>query len=722
MTDLSGTQLISRPRQIVATKLAKSQIMDGVMALAIFLGALWLFDSPPLVTSDTNMYDLGIAAYGGVRAADGFVPYVDSHTPYGPGQFYFRALIFGVFGTNLGVMLAELTVFSALFVAASYVVLRHVTAYVPAVVLSFAIGALAPLALHSNTASALVFMLVAAGCMLRYVQVRRPVWLALTGVAIGLIGTERWDFGIFSIAVFSFATVSLPYIQRAIEPRTAARVPPDRPARRLAQLLVPALLAALPFYAPVLLSDPMAILRSVRLAQAAGPYRTLPFPFPFNPLAVISGEIPMLWFLVSVMVGSSAFVFPLLGPINLLTIVVVLWRKRPGTPSAPLVLHTLVTTLCGGCLFLYGFSRSSDLLHMAPSAMFMFMSLPWLFWLTPQLRTTGSLGGAVLGRVLMTTTVLVVTLAVVFGVLMRQSEAAPTHASANPRLAGFMMESGAGRDYDALVAYITEHTRPGDAIFSGLMRHDKVHVNDVLIYFAADRHSGVRDYHMDPGTTTTREVQRQMIQDLQRHEVRLIVLADPGLPFELNLSRDSSGVFELDDYIEANYAPVERFGSYLVLMRRDTVDVSCATVAEPGQHGSVDGAVQPFTDEQTVTRDGFVKIEGWAATATGGVPLADVEVRVNGHAVPAVLHCLPRDDVAAVHGSAARYGGWAANVDLRDVPGVDEGPLSIEVDVIDRDGVRYRLPTSTSFEPVDVAPSVLCISDGEFVATVENCG
>lgn len=157
------------------------------------------------------------------------------------------------------------------------------------------------------------------------------------------------------------------------------------------------------------------------------------------------------------------------------------------------------------------------------------------------------------------------------------------------------------KDYNSLVDYIEENTSPDEFIFSGDVRHDKIFTNDVLIYFASERHAGTRDYHMHPGSTTTRDVQ-QIIADLKRNEVRLIVLGDFGVPQEPNRSRESSGVTDLDDYIHDNYVIREKFGWYFVLTARQPTDSPCSSVPVRGTYGALEQAQDPTTGTSTVDR------------------------------------------------------------------------------------------------------------------------
>jgi hypothetical protein len=110
------------------------------------------------------------------------------------------------------------------------------------------------------------------------------------------------------------------------------------------------------------------------------------------------------------------------------------------------------------------------------------------------------------------------------------------------------------------------HGRPGDTIFVGLSRHDRIFINDVFFYFAAARTPATKWYHFDPGLQTSAKIQTEMIGELQAATPEYVVLeADLENFSEPNESVVSSGVTLLDDFIRANYRPVQSFGTITVL-------------------------------------------------------------------------------------------------------------------------------------------------------------
>jgi hypothetical protein len=117
--------------------------------------------------------------------------------------------------------------------------------------------------------------------------------------------------------------------------------------------------------------------------------------------------------------------------------------------------------------------------------------------------------------------------------------------------------------------FVQRLTEPNEPIFVGLGRHDKNFKNDVAFYLLAERPPATKWYHMDPEVQTTKPIQREMVEELRRHCVRVLVLERQwdGVK-EPNASALSSGVTFLDEAIHHDYAPVQSFGPISVLEAR----------------------------------------------------------------------------------------------------------------------------------------------------------
>jgi hypothetical protein len=119
------------------------------------------------------------------------------------------------------------------------------------------------------------------------------------------------------------------------------------------------------------------------------------------------------------------------------------------------------------------------------------------------------------------------------------------------------------------IEYISSHTLPGQSLYSGLRKHDRIVANDNLIYFATQRLPATRWSHFDPDLQNRYEIQMQMVHELQQSAPPYIALdSEFDLVREPNDSSTSSGVTLLDDYIQKEYQMSEAFGTMTVLRRR----------------------------------------------------------------------------------------------------------------------------------------------------------
>ena len=123
---------------------------------------------------------------------------------------------------------------------------------------------------------------------------------------------------------------------------------------------------------------------------------------------------------------------------------------------------------------------------------------------------------------------------------------------------------------EELAAAVRRRSKPGDPLLSAPPRYDRVRVGDTLLYILLDRVNPTRYDVVQPGVVTTAKVQREMRSAVARTRTKLVVrwVAPVALETEDNGSGKSSGVTLLDDYIDARYARVGRYGDYVLLARR----------------------------------------------------------------------------------------------------------------------------------------------------------
>jgi hypothetical protein len=116
--------------------------------------------------------------------------------------------------------------------------------------------------------------------------------------------------------------------------------------------------------------------------------------------------------------------------------------------------------------------------------------------------------------------------------------------------------------------FINANVPASDTIFVGNVQHRHICGYDLMFYFLADRLSGTKFANLLSGVTNTLEVQQQIVGDLERNQVRWVVLfAGTQNCLESNGSQTDSGVRVLDDFIRDQFQFVQRYGPYEIRTR-----------------------------------------------------------------------------------------------------------------------------------------------------------
>ncbi len=121
-------------------------------------------------------------------------------------------------------------------------------------------------------------------------------------------------------------------------------------------------------------------------------------------------------------------------------------------------------------------------------------------------------------------------------------------------------------DAAAMARLVAERTRPGERIFVGNERHDRILVNHVLLYFLADRPSVTRYYNLHPGLATRADIQEEIVEAIERQAVRIVVLWSAPLWDEPNATaRPAAGT--LDAALRSHFEARETRGRYTLWER-----------------------------------------------------------------------------------------------------------------------------------------------------------
>lgn len=525
--------------------------------LVIFLAALALFLPPSLMGVVT--FDEGFIVTGAMQVLHGKLPYRDFLSLYGPGQYYFIAGLFAVFGERLVVVhvahAALLAGFAVTVFALARTAARRQRAVQVIIVLVFAGITLyvQPNVGYAATSAGLL-LLWATLAFGRWVDDQRWTTLSLASVLVGIAGVFRWDFGLFGLLAFAITIAALV----PSRPRDLWRV-----VRTGVCAAGPALAIMAAVYVPLLvvLSDP------ARWYHEILRYSLVEFPKWRN----VEYLRPLYWALTTSLRTGDGALFStsalrlayvaLPASLILATLAVVGVRLLRGRRALPDRASAQSLLLCLVALFLLHQMRVRP--HLWQGFPGVVASLPLLAYVIDViparlrsswgLRTAGVVGGLILGGLLG------------HAAFTNGSHAIDGRAIAldTPRATGVRVDPEFAY-YADLVNHVRSRTREGEAIYSGAQDHSRLYINDCMLYFLTGRPPADRFLELEPGISNTRAGQREIIASLRDKSVRVVVLyaIDSNEP---NLTAVSNGVHDLDTFLAEHYRPSMTFGPYTVL-------------------------------------------------------------------------------------------------------------------------------------------------------------
>ena len=494
-------------------------------------------------------YDEGILLTDAYLVSLGQVPYRDFYSNYPPGAFLTIAALWKVFGVTVGVeralgVLAHLGVAlgagwvagqmrGARFSAASAGVVLVWLAWLATPAYAWLLGLACAvfacgLALHASHRGS------------------RGAWIA-SGVALGAAGCLRHDLFVYFVGALAvLAAVRVALIRRL--------APNDAERSSLGWLAVGAAVPLAVVWIPTLfLAGLRPVVEDLYLTQVRHvmPARVLPMP-ELTPLVTMPPlPFPMPAFIARGYEGAVALT--LVGPA--LALAALAWRKQLGLrgPLAPATLLALAAAVIPQMV------GRSDPYHS-------FLTVtPALLLLCVIIESLGR------GRGLARALVAAGAIGVLGIPVTRQLEIPdpPEPAawqSQYPRY-GSVPEPEAARE--AVLAFVTEHTAPGDPIYVGLADHSRVFVNEMDIYYLTERTGATRIMQFDPNVVNRDDVQRVMASEIEAARAAVAILSTRYSHLvEPNESRNRGSSF-LDDYLRSSYEVAGRAGPYQLLLRRD---------------------------------------------------------------------------------------------------------------------------------------------------------
>jgi hypothetical protein len=549
-----------------------------VLALAIIALA---FQIASLSRPIFNVYDEGIVVFGAQRVLDGDVPYRDFWGMYAPAQFYALAALFWLFSPSLLVAQLWDVAIRAAIAAMVYLWARRLEAGA----WSFAAWLVTLLVLAGTGFHGFpIFPALLCGLISGYLVLGAvahvperpgPAWrVVAAGAFAGLAALFRHDIGFY--LVLAEAIVLATWIA---DPAAAPwRDGVGRLARALLPLALGVLLIAGPALAYLLAEVPLRDLAFNLFVVPATIYpkvRALAFPTPPDPFALLSGAMTLPQF------GESFGVYlPLLaGGAALAGLALTrdgaAHNARDALWRLGLLLLALVTLL----MYMKGIVRVSAL-HVVQSAipaiLLAFVLLARMSRLSSRLRLVAvALGfalafaiAAVPGRVAFATaadnfaTLRALRNETGLRLGLARLCAPPSGLT---RVRCFLPR----QEDIAMATAIQRRTAPSEPIYVGTVRHDRIFINNIMLYFLAARPSVTKWHELHPGIQTSAPIQAQMIEEFKARDLRIVVLnGEWDAVREPNASALSSEVTLLDDHIRANFSEVMRIGAASLWQRR----------------------------------------------------------------------------------------------------------------------------------------------------------
>lgn len=544
---------------------------------ALFLVS-FLFLCAGVSPSLSSVLDEGIMLYGAERVLQGDVQYRDFFSLYAPAQFWVLSWLFKIFGTS--VLAAR---FWDIFVRAGiallvYLLVRRfgsrtaaLCAWFPSLLWLWLVESY-----EYPLLPATFFVLLSTWGILSRLEGRggrAPI--IGSGFSLGIAALFRHDLGFLgfvagALALFAFSAQER-FSQTARGDHSCRR---GEGLREVCMLAFGALLAGLPAVFYLLWHVPVADLLENLFVLPATVYpgvRRLPYPSIIAPfgqrewLSSIGGWGRLAYSLLLVL----PYYLHLFALIMAIVLMLRVWCKGEREPILiKYGLGVLYLALLVSFVFLKALVRP----HYIQFSHIIVISLIMLgvFLCAPR-AALGRSARACCGLLLFSMCLLPLSVMLPgSGHSLLDFSFSQTFSSSSVRLSK-IEKAGAFSVHPDQASAIEEVKRmvpPGQHIFVGNGRHDRIFINDVLFYFLADRPSATKYHELHPGVATTADVQQRIISELISRRVQVIVLWE-GVDEvnEPNLSSVSSGVHLLDDFLKSNYTEVVRFGHYSVRER-----------------------------------------------------------------------------------------------------------------------------------------------------------
>ncbi len=515
------------------------------------------------------------AVAGAIRVLDGDIPYRDFWTMYAPGQFYAVAALFRLFGRELIVQGAAVVLIGGLTGGVLFVLLRRLECSRPValVISAIVVGSFWKTAPElTSYPPALLCILWSVERVVLYFQEEGRTSLFQAGLLLGVAACFKHDIAGYA-ALATTVTLLITWITGGGN-RPDHWLPPLSATLRLAA-------GALMVFLPV----------ALLVAWKAGPeaWRDL-FVFPATDFRGVRTE-------------SYA---PLLPRWDLFQEWASDWRDLDKARAALTTQSRWILCNLPQWVFVTGLvlliARRRYLNANARAITIFLLSYLPMFWMAAHVQDNTNvysmavfslcLGGMAWAghetasrkrkvvRVVLVIGAGIYTVGLMIPPGIRIAEMAGEFSQSQrlglPGSGGILVSK---RDYDVyhpITNFIREHISHDERIYVGVQRHDAIVINNLRFYHLTGRRNCCRYDELHPGVTDRADVQQEIIDAINEHRVRCVVIWKFGWSDKVldkikakNMTAvDGLGAELLDQFIAARFEPLAQYGEYLLMWRK----------------------------------------------------------------------------------------------------------------------------------------------------------
>ncbi len=499
------------------------------------------------------LYDEGIALCGAERILRGDIPYRDFWSMYAPGQFYTLALFFGVLGKTVLVERVYDLIVRCSISLVVFLILRQTVRS------RLALGGWAVSVVWMKFFGSpgytvypfLLFFLVGVFFLRQHLAGTDRISAPMAGAAIGLSMLFRHFLGAM-VAVLMLVSILSFFWARRFEgnpskapPGDASRISGHLPASFVLLVSAPFILVLSLLGIGGGLPDTVDQLFVFPLTKFSE-FRSLPYP---SLQLIFSARIESWTSLVSHALSAADvlvfYLFPALCVFGLVVNVGVWIREKRMSPTTAVGLYLSVA----GLAFLKQASVRSELLHLLPCGLTAIL----VAFITYQ-QCSSSIRRKLWMRVASTC----LAIFLVYPTVLWCQELSQL---------SFKTVAPVSDSYRMAVNFVKERAQGDDRVFVGVYNHDRIVANYVSLYFLFGRGYGTRYHELHPGVITTAEVQKEVVEEMERNNVDHLLLAS-GWWREPNRSQEDAGIDYLDDFIRSRFEPIMQFRDVSVWARR----------------------------------------------------------------------------------------------------------------------------------------------------------